>query len=172
MSCLQTLAGIARECSNNMGGVDIIYLANREDVQNVSVGVDTGRIDAITMVSSKKFAAYHMKRETGSMSSSLQKANGGGTAYWLTDVTAVFPKMDAGKRAEAMALAIGELVAIVKDNNGVYWYLGHDFPVMASDGSSATGTAFADANGYTLTLQDTSLALPYTIDPEAVESVI
>lgn len=169
MPCLQTLTGIPKECSNNIGGIEVIYIANREDV--TSVTASAGVVTAITMASSKKFKAYHMKRETGSFTQTLQTPQMG-TAYWVNEAVGVFPKMDATKRAEMLALAIGELVAIVKDNNGVYWYLGHDFPVRVTAGTGQTGTAFGDANNYSVTLNDTSLEPALTADEEAVEAVI
>ena len=56
-----------------------------------------------------------------------------------------------------------KLAVIVKDCNGVYWYLGKDEPVVSSAGTGETGTARSDGNKYTVTLQDTSLSYPYEI---------
>ena len=71
--------------------------------------------------------------------------------------------MDTTKRVEIAALAQSELAVIVKDANGSYWYLGLDAPVKASAGDGLTGTARADRNGYSITLQDNSLDLPANI---------
>ena len=75
----------------------------------------------------------------------------------------VFNRMEAAKRVEIMAMAQGELVAIVKDANGLYWFLGYDEPLAISAGDGLTGTARADRNGYSATLQDNSVALPMEI---------
>lgn len=170
MSCLQTLGGILRDCASSMGGIKAIYVANFDDVTGVSG--DGDEIDEITMAQSKKFASYFMKKESGSMTSTLNAGTNGSTAYWTTEVIGVFNKMTASKHAEIAALAIGELAVIVLDNNGTYWYLGDDHPVTASAGNGVTGTAFGDANQYDITLSDTSLNPPRTIDPDAALAVI
>ena len=54
-------------------------------------------------------------------------------------------------------------MVIVKDNNGVYWFLGYDEPVNATAGGGQTGQAKTDANQYTITLTDESHELPYEV---------
>ena len=83
-----------------------------------------------------------------------------GTTYVETDLLMVFNRMDTTKRLEIVALAQGELVAIVEDNNGNMWYLGHDEPLTLNAGDGLTGTARADRNGYSVTLRDNSLEMP------------
>ena len=80
--------------------------------------------------------------------------------------------MDTTKRIEISALAQGELAVIVKDANGAYWFLGKDAPVKASAGDGLTGTARADRNGYSITLQDNSLELPLEVDAEIVDDLV
>ena len=66
-----------------------------------------------------------------------------------------------------VALAQGEAMAIVKDANNRYWFLGHDNPVTVSAGTGETGTAKSDPNHYTVTLTDESTEYPYEIAPSA-----
>ena len=61
---------------------------------------------------------------------------------------------------------------IVKDANSKYWYLGYDEPVQASAAAAQTGTARTDGNSYTITLQDTSLKLPYEVDEAAIATLL
>ena len=75
----------------------------------------------------------------------------------------VFNRMETTKRIEITALAQGELVVIVKDANGLYWLLGEYEPVVISAGDGLTGTARADRNGYSITLQDNSPEMPSEI---------
>jgi hypothetical protein len=81
-------------------------------------------------------------------------------------------KMETSKRLQMMALLMNECVAIVKDCNGKYWYLGYDNPLEASAGTASTGTANTDLNGYDITLTDTSRELPYEVDSTALASII
>ena len=161
MACSQTLAGIARDCASNMGGVLEVLLANKADISAVTT--TSSKVTAITMVSTAKFHRYQFTPETASMSSNLQVNAQNGTKYWQTDLLMVFNRMETAKRVEIMAMAQGELVAIVKDGNGLYWFLGFDAPLAISAGDGLTGTARADRNGYSATLQDNSLELPMEI---------
>ena len=159
MACAQTLAGIVRDCNPNMGGLRSVYLANFADVDSLTV--TSSVVTAITMVSSKKFYKYEFVRNTASMSSNYSVNAENGTTYVETDLLMVFNRMDTTKRLEIVALAQGELVAIVEDNNGNMWYLGHDEPLTLNAGDGLTGTARADRNGYSVTLRDNSLEMPF-----------
>ena len=158
MACAQTLAGIVRDCNPNMGGLRSVYLANFADVDSLTV--TSSVVTAITMVSSKKFYKYEFVRNTASMSSNYSVNAENGTTYVETDLLMVFNRMDTTKRLEIVALAQGELVAIVEDNNGNMWYLGHDEPLTLNAGDGLTGTARADRNGYSVTLRDNSREMP------------
>ena len=159
MACSQTLAGIVRDCNPNMGGLRAVYLANFADVDSLTV--TSSVVTAITMVSSKKFYKHEFVRNTARMSSNYSVNAENGTTYVETDLLMVFNRMDTTKRLEIVALAQGELVAIVEDNNGNMWYLGHDEPLTLNAGDGLTGTARADRNGYSVTLRDNSLEMPF-----------
>jgi hypothetical protein len=161
MPCSQTLSGIARDCAANMGGIVEVYLANKSDVSAVTE--TSGKITAITMASSAKFKTYQFKPATSSMSSNYQVNQENGTVFVQTDLLMVFNRMETAKRIEISAMAQGELCAIVKDANGLYWLLGKDEPLLISAGDGLSGTARADRNGYSITLQDNSLEMPAEI---------
>jgi hypothetical protein len=58
-----------------------------------------------------------------------------------------------------LLLAQNTLVAVVKDNNGKYWYLGKQRGLDLTGGSAGTGTADGDRSGYTLTFTGAEPAL-------------
>lgn len=161
MACSQTLAGIAKDCGASMGGIVEVLLANKADVATVTV--TSGEITAIAMETAKKFYKYEFARNTGSLSSNYTIDNTTGAKYVVSDLLMVFNRMETAKRIEITALAEGDLVAIVKDANGKRWYLGYDEPLAASAGDGLTGTARGDRNGYSITLQDNSLEMPYEV---------
>lgn len=161
MACSQTLSGIANDCASNMGGIVTVYLANKSDVSAVTV--TSNKVTAITMDSSAKFKTYSFRPNTSSMSSNYQVNLENGTKFVQTDLVLVFNRMDTTKRVEVVAMAQGELVAMVRDANGLLWFLGFDAPLVLSAGDGLSGTARADRNGYSATLQDNSLELPYEI---------
>ena len=153
-----------------MGGILEVLLANREDVASVEAA--TGKISGITMEASAKFKKYTFARNTGSMTSTYTIDQASGVKYVTTDLVLQFNRMETTKRVEITALSVNDLVAIVKDANGVYWYLGYDEPVNASAGDGQTGTARGDANRYSITLQDISKEMPMEVDASIIEGIL
>lgn len=170
MACNQTLSGLVKDCSSSMGGITDVLLANREDVSAVTA--EAGKVTEITMASTAKFKRYTFARNTGSMTSTYTIDQASGVRYVTTDLLLQFNRMETAKRVEISALAVNDLVAIVKDANGIYWYLGYDEPVNASAGDGQTGTARGDANRYTITLQDNSKEMPMEVDSTIIAALI
>jgi len=161
MACTQTLSGIINDCLSNMGGIRKVYLANKADVSAVTL--TQGKVTGITMAASAKFKGYYLKPNTASMSSNWQVNQENGTNFVQTDLVMVFNRMETAKRIEVVAMAQGELVALVEDANGAFWFLGYEAALVLSAGDGLSGTARADRNGYSVTLQDNSSELPYEI---------
>ena len=158
MACTQTLAGISRDCLPSMGGIKTVWLANAANVDTLTI--TSGAITAITMLNSEKFKKYEFARGTSSLSSNYAVNAENGTTYVESDLLMVFNRMDTTKRLAITALAQGELVAFVEDNNGEIWYLGNDEPLIINAGDGLTGTARSDRNAYSITLRDNSLEMP------------
>ena len=170
MACNQTLTAILKDCSPSMGGIVEVLLANKEDVQEVTVTEEW--ISAIAMKNSAKFTKFQFPRNTGSMSSNYTIDPTTGVRFVTTDLVMVFNRMDTQKRVAIKALAENELVGIVKDANGKYWYLGHDEALTATAGDALTGTARADRNGYSITLQDNAHQMPYEVDSDIIAALV
>lgn len=170
MACNQTLNGLLRDCEGSLGGISQVLLANFDDVSGVTVSDDI--ITAITMADNAKFKKYDFRPNTGSMTSTMQRNLENGSLYWQTDLVLAFSKMETVKRIEINAMAINDMVAIVKDMNGKYWYLGKDEPIIATAGDGQTGTARADRNGYGITLQDNSRQTPFEVDESIIDALI
>ena len=170
MPCTQTLAGIARECGANMGGIKAVYMANFEDVDTVTIS--TNVVTAITMVSAKKFYAYYFNPNTSSFTTTMQANRENGTLYFETVLSLVFPKQDATKRVEVNALAQAGLMAIVQDSNDNCWLLGYNDPLLMTTGTAETGVNRADRNGYALELTDAQNQMPYTVDDTIIAGLL
>lgn len=170
MACSVTLSGLVRDCSTSMGGIVEAYIANYDDV--TSKTVTDGQISTIALATGKHFLRYTFRKGTGSMTSTLNVDPANGVNYVSTDLVLLFTRMETVKRIEMAALAVNELVVIVKDANGKYWYLGKDEPVNASAGDGQTGTARSDANRYTITLEDNSLEMPFEVDSAIVDALV
>ena len=169
MACsTYTLSGLNTGCKDSMGGIKEVYI---NEYSKVSTTVADGKVTTITCEGSSKFKTFRFRKNTGSMTSTLQTSETSGNSF-QTELTLQFMKMETNKRLQMMALLMNECVAIVKDCNGKYWYMGYDNPVEASAGTASTGTASTDLNGYDITLTDTSRELPYEVDATALASVI
>ena len=172
-----TLKGIVRDCNPNMGGIQKVWMILKSDITKVTVGVDASSdVDLITELTvaegTGKVNAFEFRKGAASMTSNLQKDDTNGSYFWLTDLVMNFQRMETSKRAAIMALTLAEACAIVQDANGVYWFLGLNEYLAATAGTAETGTAKTDANKYSVTLQDSSLALPYEIEKTVAEGIV
>ena len=170
MACNQILNGLVRDCQPSMGGIVEAHAINREYIEEITAA--EGVVSQITLTEGEKFKSYYFNRNTGSMTSNYTLDPATGVRYVTTDLVLQFNRMETAKRVEVTALAQNELALIVKDANGKYWLLGKDEPVMATAGEGVTGTARGDRNGYGITLQDTSLEMPYEVDAAIVAALL
>ena len=169
-----TLKGIVRDCNPNMGGIQKVWMILKSDITNDPTpepGMD--KITTLTVAEGEgKVNAFNFRKGAASMTSNLQKDDTNGSYFWLTDLVMNFQRMETSKRAAIMALTLAEACAIVQDANGVYWFLGLNEYLAATAGTGETGTAKTDANKYSVTLQDSSLALPYEIEKSVAEGIV
>jgi len=180
MACSQNLSGIAASCETNVGGIREVYIANFDDVTAITVGTTTetaGMITTITMAAgegstTKKFKKYFFKKNTSSLTSTLNVDPANGINFVQSDLAMVFAKQETAKRMEMAKLALGELRVIVKDANGKYWFLGEEEFVAATAGTAETGTNRTDGNKYTITLTDYSASYPHEVDPTIISGIV
>ena len=172
MSCSQLLNGIAADCQTNVGGVREVYIANYSDVTAIEVDETSNMIKTITMADSAKFKKYAFKKNTSSMTSTLNVDPANGVNFVQTDLSLVFAKQETVKRMEIAKLSLGELRVIVLDANGKYWFLGQEEFVSATAGTAETGVNRTDGNKYTITLTDYSSSYPYEVTPTIVADLI
>ena len=172
MSCSQVLNGIAADCQTNVGGIREIYIANYDDVSAVTLDDTSNMIKTITMADSAKFKKYAFKKNTSSMTSTLNVDPANGINFVQTDLALVFAKQETVKRMEIAKLSLGELRVIVLDANGKYWFLGQEEFVSATAGTAETGTNRTDGNKYTITLTDYSASYPYEVDSTIVAGIV
>lgn len=163
-------------CEGNIGGVKRVWLANYVDnaveyVEDSSTASTAGVITGWTSgASATTWYEYKFRKNTASMTSTLN-VNDNGSSYVSTELSLVFSKMAADKRAAVMALVLSDAMAIVEDANGNKWFLGAENPINASAGGGETGTAKADNNQYTLTLLDDSTSFPRQLSENVVINV-
>ena len=176
MKCLtnQTLKGIKSDCNPNLAGIAEAYIGYFGDfdvtVEASAQSVTT--ITAATGASTGKLYAYDFAKQTGSLTSTLTKDEANGTRYFTNEVVLQFTKLEAAKHLELQALSAEKLVAIIKDNNGKYWFVGYDGYLSAAEGTAQTGQSYDDLNGYNITMNAMSAYLPFEIQYSAFSSLI
>ncbi len=179
MGCSQTLGGIPKDCSYSRGGVVGLWFANSDDV--IATEFTDGKITKITMAetssgegtaTSAKFKSYAFQKNSTSYVSTLND-DGNGNKSVSTELSVAFQKMETAKRIEVDALAVADLVSIVKDANGKYWFLGSkDTPLTSSGGTGQTGASSTDANNYQLTFTAVQNGFLYEIAEAALTDIL
>jgi hypothetical protein len=148
-SCALT-TGFDLDCRDAVGGVKSVSFANLDEYLALSPVVADGAITSITATAT--FYKYEQLKETSSMTETINGSSQNGTVYYTPEVVVVLSKLDVNKRNEIKLLAQQRLVAIVETNDGSYWIVGYENGLELNAGTSATGTAFADLSGFSLTL--------------------
>ena len=174
MACSKTLAGYtALDCDPSKGGVKNIYICNWDDVSAVTMD-NTSSAATITGISMNTSAVWHkyaMRRNTASMTSTLNFDETAGVNYVSTDVVLRFNKLDTPQRLEMTALCLAETRVVVEDANGNFWMVGINEPVVPSAGTAQTGTQKTDGSYYELTLQGSDDTWPLELSSTAISVV-
>jgi hypothetical protein len=77
-----------------------------------------------------------------------------GTVFYTQELVTYFAKLSQDKRNILKTLAQSPRLAVVfVDNNGTYFLAGQTYGMFVSAGTSVTGKALGDANGYNITFQ-------------------
>jgi len=154
-----TLAGIALDCRDNVGGIEAIYIQNVASALAIGGNPDSGSVAVTTItVDGSPLAAdldsmdkYELVKQTGTLTETGTFSDENGTVFFTAVATGVFNKMDAAKLGELYQLAISaKLCVLVKDNNGIFWMIGNDRGAVATSSTEETGTAYGDRNGLTI----------------------
>jgi hypothetical protein len=153
MSCDIT-SGFTLGCRDNTGGIKNLYILSGS-ITSVT-DASEGLISSIS--GSGEFFQYELFRQTSDFSEAINATPENGTVFYEQTVNAVFFKLQSSTRNQIRVLAKNpDLKIIVETNNGSedgigkYWLLGEENGVQLLSGTGATGTAFGDLNGYSLT---------------------
>jgi len=164
------LAGLCKDCAASKGGIKQVLIGYYGDF-TPALDDKGERITGITVASGASIYKYEFRKGTGSMTSTLNVDVANGVNYVSTEATVQFTKMETKKRIEMAVLSVEELVILVQDANGTWFYLGFDEAVTASAGTGQTGQAVGDGNFYNITFTDEANTWPYTIDASVVEGL-
>ena len=144
-------AGIQLGCRDNTGGLKTLWITDYTNV--TSITSSTG--DTITAISgSGTFYEFQLIRTSSQLTETVNASLENGTVFYQGEVVTYFNKLSQDKRNILKTLAQSQQLAIVaEDNNGQYFYLGQTYGCFISAGTSVTGKALGDQNGYNMTFQ-------------------
>lgn len=149
MSC-DLVQGSEIGCRDNVGGVEVVYLANFENVESITA--TSGVITDITMVGTEKFYTFQVNKEDAQYDSTTTSSIETGTTFYESTLVFTMKKMSASQKNSLSNIAKARLMAIVKDANGTLWVLGETRGVDALEITNGTGKAMGDLNGATVTI--------------------
>lgn len=156
MPCALT-QGYTLDCRDSLGGITEVYFIASSDVTSTTEA--SGVITALVKATGKRFYKYELTKGTSMFTENVASNVQNGTLFFTPELTIILNKLQANTRNEILLLAQNRLVAVAKDSNGKFWYLGKTRALDLTAGNAATGTAEGDRSGYTLTFTGAEPAL-------------
>lgn len=153
MSLCDITSGFQLGCRDNVGGIKSIYILSGS-ISNIS-SPTPGLITGIT--GSGVFYQFQLFRQTSNYQEEVAVTPENGTVIYNQTCNAVFFKMQTATRNQVRVLAQNpNLRIIIETQNGAttgaarWWLMGQVNGAQLLSGTSQTGTAFTDLNGYNL----------------------
>lgn len=174
MACSNLTAGFTLDCNESNGGIEKIFIANGPVESISTVTGNTGIVDDIIVGGSpltpNDFFVFEVPRQTSSITETHTVSQTNGTLFYDQALSMVFNKMEAAKRNQL--LLVGQatnMVVVAKDNNGKYWSIGLERGAYMTAGTSVSGTAYGDQNGYQITISGAEPYPMYEVTSSIVE---
>jgi len=149
MACNLT-QGRAIDCRNSTGGIEEVLIANFDDITITSVAA--GVLTGLTQAAATSFYRYSLEKENGSLVETHTGSLENGTNVYDSVLDFNTKNLTASESEELTLLDQARLFVIVKDMNGIYWSVGAYHAADKLTGTSVTGAAFGDLNGYTYSI--------------------
>jgi len=164
--------GFTLDCNDSNAGLDKIFIANGP-VESITE--TAGTITAITVGGSaltpSDFFEFEVPRQTSSFTETINVSNENGTVFYDQALTMVFNKMEASKRDQILLMAQNnEMVVVFKDNNAKYFSVGIERGAYMTAGTSTSGVAYGDRNGYELTISGMEASPSFEVTGTIVEA--
>ena len=166
MSCSNLTAGFTLDCNDSQGGIEKLYIANGPAE---SITETAGVVSAITVGGSAlvpaDFFVFETPRQTSSLTETTTASQENGTITFEQSLTMVFNKLEAAKRNQLLLMAEStNMVVIALDNNGKAWSIGLERGAYLTTATATSGVAYADRNGYEITLNGMEKSPIYEVD--------
>ena len=155
------------DCKDGIGGLKYMFIIKKGDA---TLTESANTITVIANASGKKWYKYELVKETASFKETFNDNIQNGTTFYTQEVEIILNKLQTATRNEILILGQGHFWIIVVDSNGKNWLLGYTNGIDRSGGSSETGKAYGDRNGYTISFQGKEPNLAIEVTSGAVGS--
>ena len=158
-------AAMSRQCRWNFQKLYIATLADYESLGETVVGGDITAFATASLV----FQSYEQLKETSAVTETITASIQNGTVYMAPEVTVVLPKLATATRDEIKLLAQNRVVIMYTTNDETpnTFVVGRTNGLEITAGTAATGTAFGDLQGYTLTFSGMEPAMSLKLTPSS-----
>ena len=181
--CNALANGLDKSCENNAGGVNKIYITDFDNVTSFTTATASAPligdwINSITMASpggvTSSFYEIKTNKNVCNFTEDAAIDMTNGTTFYNQVVSVVLSRRETTKRDFIEKLTAGQkqLVLIVLDSNGNYWYFGQAEGSYVTAITGGSGTAKADANGYIITLTAMEADQAYQVNPTIIAGLI
>lgn len=150
MNCSSSIAGsVLLDCLNSNGGIDEIKVkAFDSALTGITVTSGVGTLAGSALSGWKLFEC---EEETAMADDAGATSAAEATTVFTQTVTYINNKLKASFRNTLNSMHGMRVHVAVKDNNGLVWLFGYERGMIVSASSGATGTAFNERNGYSVT---------------------
>ena len=154
MSVCDITSGFTLGCRDNTGGDKNIYILSGSI--STLTGAENGLITDIDGYGT--LYKFELVKETADHTETITVSEENGTVFYETALNAAFHKMQSATRNQVKVLAKNpNLKIIIETNNGSedgvgkFFLMGQENGASLTAGTGASGKAFGDMNGYSLT---------------------
>ena len=147
MSC-DISRGRIEPCKDSVGGLNAVYLINKQDLTVTYNVTDTDVIDSLgTAIPAFKFDIKGSSTYTENITSSREN----GTTTFEQVLELQLTKLTKEDHKTVKLIAYGSPSILVEDNNGNVFVAGLEHGLDVSGGTIVSGASMNDMSGYTLT---------------------
>ena len=152
MSNCDLTLGRLEPCKDAVGGLKAVYFINYGDMDGLTYDVtDTDAIDELFGAATTSDVYKYDLKGTSTLDETITSSRENGTTFVEQVLTLSLKKRDVASHKELMVMAHGRPHIVVEDNNGTAWLVGVEHGAELT-GTTSTGAALGDFNGYQLTL--------------------
>lgn len=154
-------------CEKNVGGIAKFWISPQNNVKGLIKNDEDHKVTDVEAPDGQNWKEYEPMPETSTVTWVGVEGVGKSVAYWNYTINLVFPRQDTAKNLEVEELSKEPMAIIYEDNNGKRWLLGD---VRGAKMLAATagdyGTAYTDANQYTVQFECPMLHLAYELSAD------